>query len=110
MLLTGYLMAASKKCLRRCDQQRACNTPSFLTNTDRSRFEEYGNNGTLFVTRKRKNVSVEVLEERVVEPGSNGIRDALVIVDTKENAMKSSMRLVVALDTEGREISILSNL
>lgn len=77
---------------------------------DYRKFDEYCEHGTRFVTRLRENASImQVYEERLIPQGTGVLRDAVVQLGSAFRSMTNRTRWIEIIDSEGRQIIILTN-
>jgi hypothetical protein len=77
---------------------------------DYRKFDEYAGNGIRFVTRLKANAKMEVLEEKTTNPESPIHREAIVrLGDDNTYKMEKSVRLIETRDSQGKEITIMTN-
>lgn len=77
---------------------------------DYRKFDNYCRNNIRFVTRLKSNAIMDVIQEHKVEPNSNILREATVLLgDKKTYLMESPLRLIECLDGEGNLVRILTN-
>lgn len=76
---------------------------------DYRKFDEYCKERIYFVTRLKANAIVKVLEESPCGDSDTIKSDSTVFLGSGRDQMEHSLRLIEAVDTEGNEIMILTN-
>lgn len=78
---------------------------------DYKKFDFYCQEGVRFITRLKKNATIEVLAEQAPDPENLIYQDAEVFLGHTENGtkMKHSLRLIRTKDGEGNDVTILSS-
>ncbi|KGT72729.1 hypothetical protein MA20_48560, partial [Bradyrhizobium japonicum] len=77
---------------------------------DYRKFDAYCENGTRFVTRLKDNAVVTVIEEKVVDPSSPILWEAIVQLGNPSTyQMKHPVRLIGTQDSKGNLIMIMTN-
>lgn len=73
-------------------------------------FDQYSQQGVRFVTRLKANAIIEVIEEKVIDPGGPIIREAIVLLGNPTTyQMKHYLRLIETKDSQGNPIVIVTN-
>ena len=76
---------------------------------DYGKFDQYCKERIYFVTRLKANAIINVLEESPCGDSDTIKSDSTVLLGTGKDQMDHSLRLIEAVDTEGNEIMILTN-
>jgi hypothetical protein len=77
---------------------------------DYRKFDLYCAKSIRFITRLKSNADITIIEERPLDPKSGVLRDATVRLGNKNSyLMEHPLRLIECLDSEGKQVMILTN-
>jgi hypothetical protein len=76
---------------------------------DYRKFDDYSQNGIMFVTRLKSNAIIEQVADNPVKPDSVIDKDQIVRLGEGRNRMQHNLRLIETKDTEGNQVLILTN-
>ncbi|MEJ8548831.1 IS4 family transposase, partial [Brevibacillus borstelensis] len=76
---------------------------------DYAKFDEYCEQGIFFVTRAKKNASIQYLYDRSIPENSAITRDCFVEMGTMQKRMRHLLRLVESMDLEGNPLVLITN-